>query len=1124
MFRMSVMVVAVFLLSSLLTSQESFQQAEQLFRENSYAQALVAYQELLKLPDIRQNERFCELVYHKILCEYYLGNFAQAITSLTEYRAILDDAVGYWRLLGKVYFDAEQFKQAQDAWQEALSLAESAHQKNTIRELLARCYEEQAFQEFLGKRPAQSKILLEKALQTLQEHSEVDSSQPRLVPAGRRMLFLQDKIKNFSACGIPFRQNVPDYSKQQLWQFMEKLLPAQEIQKLKYPWESDAAMQAYVQQHLQGVSGELSKARKLFRMLDSEAFLGSAEVYEPTYYRGRQGFFLGDTAKEFYYVRQSRHSGEEESPWKKYRLGDWEVRNHLFIALARAAGLQAYTVRIFADNAKKWLRPQRIAGIVTQDGNLVLVDLSWYRSFDVLLNDYQVLDDRQAFSYYLLGYNNYLKEAEPLLTAALGLYPTNEAALLTLAQRALNKFNISEARPFLEKLPPTARNWSLYWETLYDMRMLIDDSKGAWKVLKAADLYIQESPGLYKRQGLLEYKMGNLEKSLQHFRASVALSPLYQQAIWRMIGLLEEEKENYPAALQAYESSLEFSSSNADVYKAYEASGDVHLKLDQPEAAIKCYLQALKAGGEYVEPLFNIATVYREGKNYEKANAIYDQLLRFGPDSRHLMRRFLENYRSQDKLDEAFNILHAFINNHAQQNTLWHKLGNACAELKINAPAKEYYTKALDAYINAPQADVAAILDVYYGRGLVYYSEGSLEQALLDFNHAVELSPQTPHPYLGRGNVRYRKGDLDGAFADFNMAIQLDPKSSFAYNNRAMVFQTKGDTEGAEKDYAKAIQLDPKYLNAYLGRGDLRYRRRQVDGAILDYTRAIELDAENPSIYFSRGNVYYDKRDWEAAIADYSKVIELDPKSHMAYNNRGISRKAKGDLEGAIADYTKAIEMIPNYTNAFINRAKAYREKNAWDKAILDYEKALSMEPKYWYLYNALAETWGQSKDYKQAIAVLQRGLETHQNHTSLLWNLGWYYYLDKNYDKTIEVGEKAFAIAPKITGPVYNMALAYLAKDDAGSAEKWYTRAMEQDKTKESLKASRDDIENLYKERPDLNIALYFLGLHYACLGDKAKAGHCYRQYGAKAQNQLWKDKAAARLKELGETNQEGK
>ena len=85
-------------------------------------------------------------------------------------------------------------------------------------------------------------------------------------------------------------------------------------------------------------------------------------------------------------------------------------------------------------------------------------------------------------------------------------------------------------------------------------------------------------------------------------------------------------------------------------------------------------------------------------------------------------------------------------------------------------------------------------------------------------------------------------GDLDQAMADFDRAVELDPAYAEPYNSRGFIFAERGDIEQAIADYGKAIEVDRDYASAYANRGTASLKLGDVDRAVADLDKAIELD------------------------------------------------------------------------------------------------------------------------------------------------------------------------------------------------------------------------------------------------------------------------------------------
>lgn len=72
--------------------------------------------------------------------------------------------------------------------------------------------------------------------------------------------------------------------------------------------------------------------------------------------------------------------------------------------------------------------------------------------------------------------------------------------------------------------------------------------------------------------------------------------------------------------------------------------------------------------------------------------------------------------------------------------------------------------------------------------GVQLLEEGRYDEAIVEFNRAIELAPKLAMAYTNRGSAYINKGELDKAIADCDKAIDLDPKLAEAYSNRAYAY------------------------------------------------------------------------------------------------------------------------------------------------------------------------------------------------------------------------------------------------------------------------------------------------------------------------------------------------
>lgn len=231
-------------------------------------------------------------------------------------------------------------------------------------------------------------------------------------------------------------------------------------------------------------------------------------------------------------------------------------------------------------------------------------------------------------------------------------------------------------------------------------------------------------------------------------------------------------------------------------------------------------------------------------------------------------------------------------------------------------------------------------------RGLARRFKGDLDNALEDFNAAIQLSPTWDEPLANRAQVRQKQGDLQGALVDLDEAVRLNPTNEQNYDLRGTIYKAKKDWDADIKNWNEAIQNNPTNANFLQGRAwAYQHGKKDFDRAIVDYDKAIELNAGDPGGYIARG---------------------------YAYQRQNLPDKA-------IADFTKLVEMQPTNSSAYFRRASVYFEARKYKEARSDYEQVIRLDPKSSFGYLELAWCLATCPDStfrngKEALELAQKG------------------------------------------------------------------------------------------------------------------------------------------------------
>lgn len=195
------------------------------------------------------------------------------------------------------------------------------------------------------------------------------------------------------------------------------------------------------------------------------------------------------------------------------------------------------------------------------------------------------------------------------------------------------------------------------------------------------------------------------------------------------------------------------------------------------------------------------------------------------------------------------------------------------------------------------------------------------------YSAQIERSPADAYAYFGRALDFTLVQDFQEAINDYDRAVQIDSDFTMAYFNRAVVRYKQLEYNMSQSSQTATEITNATSMTLNAGRSGSQTRTPQaatVDAGaqlrdnqrafehekiVRDYDMVIRLNPDFVYAYFNRGNLRCAQRDFRAAILDYNEAIERDPNFAEAYFNRGLARLSQGDANRGIADLSKAGEL-----------------------------------------------------------------------------------------------------------------------------------------------------------------------------------------------------------------------
>ena len=214
---------------------------------------------------------------------------------------------------------------------------------------------------------------------------------------------------------------------------------------------------------------------------------------------------------------------------------------------------------------------------------------------------------------------------------------------------------------------------------------------------------------------------------------------------------------------------------------------------DQRHVDVMSFIQALTTDMTSPAVYMKRGTALYEIKQYEKAVAAYDQVLRFNPQ-------------------------------HAEAH--YHK-GNALSGLKRYEEAVTAYDLALR--FNPQHANA------HYHKGLALSDLKRYDEAIVAYDLALRFNPQYANAHYHKGLALSDLKRYDEAIVAYDLAFRFNPQDAEAHYHKGLALSDLKRYDEAIVAYDLALRFNPQHANAHNGKGAALRALKRYEEAIVAY-------------------------------------------------------------------------------------------------------------------------------------------------------------------------------------------------------------------------------------------------------------------------------------------------
>ena len=163
--------------------------------------------------------------------------------------------------------------------------------------------------------------------------------------------------------------------------------------------------------------------------------------------------------------------------------------------------------------------------------------------------------------------------------------------------------------------------------------------------------------------------------------------------------------------------------------------------------------------------------------------------------------------------------------------------------------------------------------------GLALTSVGRTEEAIAEFQKAIQLNPRAGGAYLNLGYIFNKQERYEEAIQAYKKAMAVTPRlAAECHNNLGAAFRLQGRKQEAIDEFGLALQARPGYARPYFELGTIYEKDGEIDKAIDCMEKAAQKEPEFLPIHQALMGLY-EKKGWpeksQEARKNYQKYKAL---------------------------------------------------------------------------------------------------------------------------------------------------------------------------------------------------------------------------------------------------------
>lgn len=321
--------------------------------------------------------------------------------------------------------------------------------------------------------------------------------------------------------------------------------------------------------------------------------------------------------------------------------------------------------------------------------------------------------------------------------------------------------------------------------------------------------------------------------------------------------------------------------------------------------------------------------------------------------------------------------------------------------------------------------------------------KGEYSGAAAELQSVVTSRPMNPTAHFDLGRAYLGKGDIDQARLEFDKAVQLSPGYLIARVAQAEVALLSGDAEGAVHDADDLLHVFPDSVEGVVMKGEALRRERKFEEARGMLEPALRKNPGAVPLMLEVGAIDRERMMTGDAIAVFRQAYEVNPQNIRGLLAESSALLADRQIEKSIEVVRAAVRTSPDRVDLQTALGNAQAAAEHFQDAIATYQALLARltdHKQQTGLLVRIGQAYRSAGDPQHSAEAFERSRHGQPDNPVTIRDLGRLYAEMGRNDVAKRYYERALKLDP--SDPLTLNSLAWLLAENNGDLNEALARA----------------------------------------------------------------------------------